>query len=142
MRVILRDALKVALEKTYNKTFDFGSGFLDDINDAGYKLPCVWVCPLELGDKTGRSEGGKTYIGTIYLLESSDGLKPDKKDERWDGMELAALAAFNEVIETVDEVVAFDKIKDTPNEGAYTGYNDISLKVTFEVTMRYCERRG
>ena len=55
-------------------------------------------------------------------------------------MERAAVEAFSEMTETLG--VTFDKIKAFPNEGAYTGYNDISLKVTFEVTTSYCENRG
>lgn len=141
MRTILREALKTAFEKTYDKPFDFGSGFLEDINGSGCKLPCVWVCPLELVGKTGRSEGTKTYLGTVYLLESSEGLKPGQKDQRWDDMERAALGALSETVETLDAVVSFDKIKAVPNEGAYTGFNDLSLKVTFEVTTKYCEDR-
>jgi hypothetical protein len=140
MRTILREALKAALEKTYDMTFDFGMGFLDDINGGGYKLPCVWVCPFDLVGKTGRSEGFKIYAGTVYLLELSDGLTSEKKDERWDDMERAAVEAFSEMAETLG--VTFDKINAFPNEGTYTGYNDISLKVTFEVMTSYCENRG
>ena len=140
MRTILREALKAALKKTYGEAFDFGTGFLDDINGGSYKLPCVWVCPFDLEGKTGRSEGFKIYAGTVYLLELSDGLTSEKKDDRWDDMERAAVEAFNEMTETLG--VTFDKIKTFPNEGAYAGYNDISLKVTFEVTTSYCENRG
>ena len=58
-------------------------------------------------------------------------------------MEDAAIEVLNQLIEqSPSEIVAVDKIKDIPNEGAYTGYNDISLKVTFEVTVRYCVDRG
>lgn len=142
MRAILRKTLKQAFEKIYPHPFDFGTGFLEEINSGAYKLPCIWVCPFELAGKTGRSEGTKTYAGTIYLIESSEGLSPAEKDDAWDAMERTALRAINEIIETVDEVTAFDKIKCIPNEGAYTGFNDISLKVTFEVTTRYCEDRG
>lgn len=142
MRTILREALKQAFEKTYGKAFDFGTGFLEDINGGTYKLPCIWVCPFELAGKTGRNEGAKTYAGTIYLLESSEGLSPGEKDHAWDVMEQVALDALNEVLETVDGVVAFEKVKCIPNEGAYTGFNDLSLKVTFEVTMKYCVDRG
>ena len=143
MRTELREMLKAAFEKTYDRAFDFGTGFLEDINGKRYKLPCIWVCPFELISKTGRSEGFRVYLGTIYLLELGDGLTAQEKDERWDAMEDAAIEVLNQLIEqSPSEIVAVDKIKDIPNEGAYTGYNDISLKVTFEVTVRYCVDRG
>lgn len=143
MRTILREALKQAFEKTYGQAFDFGTGFLEDINGGTYKLPCIWVCPFELISKTGRSEGFRVYLGTIYLLELSDELTALEKDERWDAMEDAAVEALNVMIEqNSDTIVAVDKIKGIPNEGAYTGFNDLSLKVTFEVTMKYCVDRG
>lgn len=142
MRVLLREALKAALEKTYDKPFTFGTGFLEDLNSETYRLPLVWLCPFELIGKTGVCEGSKTYAGTIYLLEAADGLTSKKKDERWDVMEQAALSAQVEVIDTHDLIVSFEKTRCFPNEGAYTGYNDLSLKVTFEVTTIYCECRG
>lgn len=143
MRTELREMLKAAFEKTYDRAFDFGTGFLEDINGESYKLPCIWVCPFELISKTGRSEGFRVYLGTIYLLELGDGLTAQEKDERWDAMEDAAIEVLNQLIEqSPSEIVAVDKIKGIPNEGAYTGYNDISLKVTFEVTVRYCVDRG
>ena len=139
----MREMLKAAFEKTYDRAFDFGTGFLEDINGESYKLPCIWVCPFELISKTGRSEGFRVYFGTIYLLELGDGLTAQEKDERWDAMEDAAIEVLNQLIEqSPSEIVAVDKIKGIPNEGAYTGYNDISLKVTFEVTVRYCVDRG
>lgn len=143
MRTELREMLKAAFEKTYDRAFDFGTGFLEDINGESYKLPCIWVCPFELISKTGRSEGFRVYLGTIYLLELATGSQPKKRTK--DGMlwEDAAIEVLNQLIEqSPSEIVAVDKIKGIPNEGAYTGYNDISLKVTFEVTVRYCVDRG
>lgn len=142
MRTLLRNALKQAFEKIYPRPFDFGTGFLEEINGETYKLPCIWVCPFELAGKTGRSEGTKIYAGTIYLLESSEGLTPEQKDDAWDAMEQSALDVLSDIPGTVDEVVAFDKVKCVPNEGAYTGFNDISQKLTFEVTLKYCDDRG
>lgn len=142
MRAILRKTLKQAFEKIYPHPFAFGTGFLEEINSGAYKLPCIWVCPFELAGRTGRSEGTKIYAGTIYLIESSEGLSPEEKDDAWDAMEHSALDVLSNMLETIDEVVAFDKIKCIPNEGAYTGFNDISQKLTFEVTLKYCESRG
>lgn len=142
MRAMLRKALKQAFEKIYPHPFAFGTGFLEEINGGAYTLPCIWVCPFELAGKTGRSEGTKTYVGTICLLEPSEGLSPEEKDDMWDIMEQSALDVLSDMLETVDEVVAFEKIKCIPDEGAYTGFNDISQKLTFEVTLKYCEDRG
>ena len=38
MRTILREALKAALKKTYDESFDFGTGLLYEINGGSYKL--------------------------------------------------------------------------------------------------------
>ena len=66
MRTILREALKAALKKTYGEAFDFGTGFLDDINGGSYKLPCVWVCPFDLVGKTGLHPRKRTIDGMIW----------------------------------------------------------------------------
>lgn len=129
----------MAFEEAYSKSFDFRTGFLTDIAAGGFSLPCVWLCPLELVAKTGRTEGVNTYAGVFYMLESSEDLTPEAKDGTWDEMEAAATGALSKVVDASDLVVDIDKIKGIPNEGAYTGYNDISLKVVFEVMMSYCE---
>lgn len=140
MRTQLRNALKTAFEKTLGKAFDFRTGFAADMNAGGFALPCVWLCPLDLAAKTGRSEGTKTYAATLYLLESSEGLAPEGKDAVWDRLERAAADALADTVAGADEVVAVEKLKALPAVGTCSGYNDISLKVTFEITLRYgCE---
>lgn len=138
MRTQLREALKNALEKTFGKPFDFRTGFAAEINGGGYSLPCAWLCPLDLAAKTGRSEGTKTYAVTLYLAESAEGLAAGEKDALWDALERAAADALARIIETTDDAVAVEKLKALPEAGTIP--NAVSLKVTFEITLRYgCE---
>lgn len=140
MRTKIREAIyKAIADHSGYETIDARTGFAIYMNDGSTQLnlPCVWLCPLELTDKTGRNEGVKTYAGTMYFVEAIAGLTPEDKDAAWDRMEEAALRVLNAAAESRD-IKLIENIRCLPDELALTGYMSISITVKFDVKVGYC----
>ena len=138
MRTEFRKALEAALKSNSDSAgYEFYAGFLSDMGDGGFALPTAWLCPLDCIGKNGRKEGRKTLSVVLYLLESSEGLDSEGKDVAWDRMERIADSVFAK-LEEDGNILSYDGWKCLPDEGAYSNYNDISIKVTCEITIGYC----
>ena len=142
MRTKIREAIRRALNSASGyENLDFRTGFAPYINEGGYSLPCAWLCPLELIEKSGRKEGWKTYAGVMYIMEPIDGLSPEEKDAAWDRMEMVAEKTFAAAMESGD-ISIVENIKCAPDEYALSGFGTVSIAVNFDVKMKYCENRG
>ncbi len=135
MRKIIRIAIEAALARLYPE-YQFRTGFISDIAEGGFDLPCVWLCPLDLDDLKGRSEGTATYAAIMYFFQSKEHIDTNERDDVWDRMELEALKVFNRVI--AGDIRAIKGIHTEVDENAYTGYGELSLKVSFKVMIDFC----
>lgn len=138
MRKRIKEAIGKALQSASGyEQIDFRSGFAPGMNEGGFALPCAWLCPLELMERTGRSEGWETYAGVMYLIEDITGLDADGKDEAWDRMQAAVVRVLGSAVEA-GEIHAVENIRCAPDEYALTGFNTISVYVRFNVKMKHC----
>lgn len=141
MRTKIRTAIEAAVQEVSGyESAAFRTGFASEMNKGGFELPCVWLCPLELKVRTGRTEGVNTYTGVMYFIEPIEGLTPEGKDEAWDRMEAAAIEVLNAIV-PAGGIVATEGIRCVPDEYALTGFNTISVVVYFNVIAKYCASR-
>ena len=144
MREKIKNAIDSAADRVPGyQTLDHKTGFVAYLQNGsvGIKLPCLWLCPLELTNKTGRNEGTKTYSGVIYVLDEIKGLAQEQKDSVWDRMESSVIQILNAVVGDED-IICVENIKCAPDEYALTGYQTISMSVHFDVKISYCENSG
>lgn len=138
----MRQKIRKAIEEVFARLcpeYRFRTGFITDIANGGFDLPCVWLCPLDLEESKGRSEGRATYSGVMYLFRSRTDVGPDERDCVWDRMELEARRAL--VAAIGEEVLSIEGIAAEVDENAYTGYGELSLRVSFRVIVDFCDGR-
>lgn len=135
MRKIIRMAIEAAFAKQYPE-YQFRTGFISNIAEGGFDLPCVWLCPLDLDDLKGRFEGTATYTAIMYLFQSKEHVDTNEYDDVWDRMELEVRKVLNRII--AGNIRAIEGIHTEVDENAYTGYGELSLKVSFKVMIDFC----
>ncbi|MFI3306639.1 MAG: hypothetical protein R3Y68_09040 [Rikenellaceae bacterium] len=103
-------------------------------------LPCVWLSPIEMIDRTGRKEGKKTYRAEIVVFGRAENMQEQTKAALWESFERAAMSAIDQLYTCGDvEIVNVGNIKSAPEEYAMSGYQAVSLKVSTDITILYCE---
>lgn len=117
---------------------DFQQGFIYRINGSGLTLPCLWVNPLEMVGKTGRCEGVISYKIVLYIFIQNEKYSEQEKEQRWSQMEAMAIKSVT-ALAADDDVGEVSGFRCTPDEFAYTGFGELSLKVDLTIGMRYCD---
>lgn len=138
----MRRTIKAAIESAFallSPQYQFRTGFISDIGAGGFDLPCVWLCPADLVGLKGRREGHATYAVIMYLFRAKEGVEPGGRDEVWDEMEAEARTALNAIMD--GDIRCVENIKAESDENAYTGYGELSLKVSFLVMVDFCDER-
>lgn len=138
MRKTIKTAIKSAFAQMFPQ-YQFRTGFITDIGAGGFDLPCVWLCPADLVGLKGRHEGQATYAVIIYLFRTKEGVEPDGRDDVWDEMEAEARTALNAIVD--EDIRCVESIKAEADENAYTGFGELSLKVSFLVMVDFCDER-
>lgn len=136
----MREKIRLAIESAFARIYpeyQFRTGFISDIAEGGFSLPCVWLCPLDLDSMKGRSEGTATYSAAMYLFQSKNHVGPNERDGIWDEMEQEARIILNTIIE--DKVRSIDGVSAEVDENSYTGFGELSLKVSFKVMVDFCD---
>lgn len=134
----MRQRLTQAINNAFKHDgYTLYQGFTYQINNTKLVLPCVWVNPAELVAIQGRNEGVATYKVTIYLFTQNDNSTEREKELKWAEMEQQAIDSYKSLLcdEWVNDV---SSLSISPDEFAYTGFKELSVKATFNVNIRYC----
>lgn len=116
--------------------YQFRTGFISDIANGEFDLPCVWLCPIDLDEAKGRQEGTLTYSAIMYLFQSKEGVDSNMRDDIWDQMEVEARKVLADIIGK--DIRDIKKISSEVDENSYTGYGELSLKLSFSIVMDFC----
>lgn len=138
MRKTIKTAIKAAFARMF-PVYQFRTGFISDIGAGGFDLPCVWLCPMDLVALKGRREGQATYAVILCLFRAKEGIDPDGRDDVWDRMQEEARTVLNAI--EGEDVRCVDNIEAETDENAYTGYGELSLKVSCRITVDFCDER-
>lgn len=134
----MRTELVQAISEAFGyEGYQFYRGFVYNISQTELQLPCVWLNPVEVSGVTGRNEGLRNYKVTLYLFVPGDGYSEDQKELIWSQLEAKAFASCNKLRDT-EFVQDITKITIAPDEFAYTGLQELSIKVSFETSVYFC----
>ncbi len=139
----MRDKVTEAIKVAFGKIFPEASFRNDFTAYAGKNLalPCVWLSPIEMIGKTGRKEGRKTYRAELVIFGKTKDMDEETKAVLWKEYEcvamraIEALYAFNDI-----EIVAINNIRCAPEEYSISGYQAVSMKVSIEIEVLYCDQ--
>ncbi|MDR1348898.1 MAG: hypothetical protein LBJ63_10845 [Prevotellaceae bacterium] len=128
----MRTKISEAIKKAFEPEYTFYRGFIaDKINSVKDSFPLAWLNPPEMTDTN-------TYSCILYLMIKDSKYSEQEKENQWDQMENFALKAFREIIENDIYVKSIHYVRTFPNEYAYTGFGELSLKITFTVIVNPC----
>ncbi len=136
MRKKINNAIKEAFCAAF-PDYTYNNDFVVYANQS-VSLPCVWQSPITLIAKKGRKEGVVTYRAEVFILEQKENKTSAYKESRWGEIEIAATIALSEIF-SHEDIVDISNIKCAPDELATTGYQTLSMVVTFEITANYYE---
>ncbi|MDR0754547.1 MAG: hypothetical protein LBF04_04080 [Prevotellaceae bacterium] len=128
----MRTKISEAIKNTVEPEYTFYRGFIaDKINSVKDNFPLVWLNPPEM---TGKN----TYNCILYLMIKDSKYSEQEKENRWALMENFILSAFDNIVKNDMYITDINNIKTYPNEYAYTGFGELSLKITFTVIVNPC----
>ena len=108
-------------------------GFIANAAAVKLVLPALWVLPLDLLEHD-------LYSCQMYLMQQDRKCTENEKAEMWDSMESAVLSALDSLRKNPTSIVAdISGIRCYPDEHSLTSFGEISLKVTFNITLARCD---
>lgn len=134
----MRKSLTAAISHAFDFFgYGFFQGFTYNINGSKLVLPCLWLNPVELTGINGRNEGTGVYKVTLYVFVDSKGLDEHGKENVWAELEQKVIEAYNK-LRFENNIQDVSGLSITPDEFAYTGYKELSVKVSFNATVFFC----
>lgn len=134
----MRAKLITAIKQAFSE-YNFHHGFIYDVNSmAGATFPIAWLTPPRLLSKSGRNDGEVIYQVVLYLFDKRINYTDEDKIAIWTKLENDAIAGFIKLQNGNEDILTASKLQCDPDEFSLTGYKELSIKVSFEVTIPYC----
>lgn len=136
----MRQKLVQAIKEVFHTPdIQFYQGFLPisgSLQDIQY--PCVWLCPVELSKRADSRTDVCVYKVTLHYLYRWEQAGEELKEQVWTAQELYAQNGFERIADHPD-VNYPSNLKCEPAEAAVSPGVEISMKVTFEANVPFCE---
>ena len=116
----------------------FRCGFAEQMTESPLEFPMIWAEPPVLCGKKGRNEGTLRYKIRLHILQRNENYSPLFQERIWEGLEKTALRLY-EALAVHPKIASTENITCTPARSALTNYGELSVPVTFEAEILYCE---
>lgn len=139
LRIMTRKKLTEAVRNAALAVgFDFQTGFDYRIAPEIKKLPTAWLHPPTLKKKEGRNEGFVVYLVKIDLIDDYANADANQKEIKWNALEKNANQICTHIAKD-DNIQTLTDVTLSPAELSLTAKGEISLSLSFNVRMPFCE---
>lgn len=135
----MRQKLMTAIKKAFLKTgYSLLQGFIPLNGNNTVQLPALWLSPLRLAGKSGRTEGVMVYRVTLHLLSSAQALTQEMKEQKWTEFESLTTESITALFDDTDiEIVGLSEMQIIPTELNLTQSGEVGVQINFNIEVNY-----